>query len=66
VSQTIDASGLSDKYSTDVSVQLPAVRPEDPWAQMPITVALRSLGMPGGFWVLDDVRLTESLFDPIP
>ena len=66
LSQTIDASGLSDKYSTDVSVRLATVRPEDPWAQMPITVALRSLGMPGGFWVLDDVRLTESLFDPIP
>jgi len=66
VSQMIDAAGLSDKYSTDVSVRLPAVQPEDPWAQMPITVALRSLGMPGGFWVLDDVRLTESLFDPIP
>jgi len=65
-SQIIDAAGLSDKHSTDISLRLPTVRPDDPWAEMPITVALRSLGMPGGFWVLDNVRLTESLFDPIP
>ncbi|UCE46993.1 MAG: hypothetical protein JSW47_15450 [Phycisphaerales bacterium] len=65
-SQTVDATGLSAEHSTDVSLHLPAVHPGDAWAEMPISVALRALGMPGGFWVLDDVRLTESLLDPIP
>ena len=65
VSRTIDATGLSDKYSTDISLHLPSVRPEDAWAEMPITVAFRAVGMPGGFWVLDDVRLAESPFDQI-
>ncbi len=66
MSQTIDAAGLSDRQSTDISLRLPTVRADDAWAEMPISVALRSLGMPGGFWVLDNVRLTESLFGPIP
>jgi hypothetical protein len=66
MSQTIDATGLSDKHSTDISLRLATVQPDDAWAEMPISVALRSLGMAGGFWVLDDVRLAESLFDPIP
>lgn len=60
VSQTIDATGLSANYSADVSLHLRAVRPGDAWAEMPISVALRAVGLPGGFWVLDDVRLTES------
>ncbi len=65
-SQTIDATGLSAEHSTDVSLHLSSVRPGDPWAEMPISVGLRAIGMPGGFWVLDDVRLTESPPDPVP
>lgn len=66
VSQTIDATGLSANYSTDVSLHLPAVHPGDAWAEMPISVALRAIGLPGGFWVLDDARLTESPPAPEP
>ncbi|KPK44883.1 MAG: hypothetical protein AMJ65_01800 [Phycisphaerae bacterium SG8_4] len=39
---------------------LPTVEPADAWAQMTIGVALRAAGMPGGFWDIDNVRLTES------
>ncbi len=44
----------------DFSVSLPTVQPSDVWAGKGIGVALRSNGMPGGFWDLDHVRLIES------
>jgi hypothetical protein len=65
VNLKIDASELSDEHSTDISLHLPAVQFSDAWAEMPISLAIRSLGMPGGFWALDDVRLIESQIDPI-
>jgi hypothetical protein len=66
LSQPVDATGLSALSSTDISLHLPTVQPHDAWADMPISVALRAIGMPGGFWVLDNVRLTESLLGPDP
>jgi len=66
VSRTVDATGLSPALSTDVSLYLPTVQPDDAWADMAIGVALRAIGMPGGFWALDNVRLSRSLADPNP
>ena len=59
--QTVDATGLSSTELVDFSLYLPVVRSGDAWAGMTIGVALRAAGMPGGFWDLDHVRLTESL-----
>jgi hypothetical protein len=62
--QTVEAVGLSSTQLTDVSLYLPMVQPGDAWAGMGIGVGLRATGMPGGFWVLDHVRLIELLPDP--
>jgi len=64
VGQTVEAAGLSSTQLTDVSLYLPTVQPDDAWAGMGISVALRATGMPGGFWDLDDVRLIELQPDP--
>jgi len=63
-SRTVDATGLSAASSTDVSLYLPTVQSGDAWADMTISVALRAIGMPGGFWALDHVRLAQSLPGP--
>lgn len=59
--QTVDAVGLSPQQLVDFSLQLPTVQSGDAWAGKAIGVALRAMGMPGGFWDLDNVRLIESL-----
>jgi len=64
VSRPVDAVDLSQYRSIDISLYLPTVQPGDAWADMAIGVALRSIGMPGGFWALDNVRLARSLADP--
>ncbi len=63
-SRTIDATGLSPLHSKDISLYLPTVQPGDAWTGAGIGVALRSIGMPGGFWALDNVRLAKSPADP--
>jgi len=62
--QTVEATGLSTTQLQDFSVYLPSVGPGDAWAGKTIGVALRATGMPGGFWILDDVRLAEPLPGP--
>jgi hypothetical protein len=44
------------------------VHSDDAWAGQTVGVAIRATGVAGGFWDLDDVRLTESLpiADPTP
>ena len=59
--QTVNAVGLSPQQLVDVSLYLPTVQSSDSWAGKAIGVALRAVGMPGGFWDLDNVRLVESL-----
>ena len=66
------------KHFNDVRLALPVVRETDPWAgknigvQIVSTLTLADLdpttGRAGGFWDLDNVRLTESLppDDPAP
>ena len=63
-SRTVDATGLSATWSKDISLYLPTVQPGDAWMDASIGVALRSVGMPGGFWALDNVRLAKSPGDP--
>jgi len=58
--EVVTAVGLSSVELRDSSLYLPTVEPADAWAQMTIGVALRAAGMPGGFWDIDNVRLTES------
>jgi hypothetical protein len=59
VSQTVEAKGLSSTRLQDFWVYLGAVRPGDAWAGKGIGVAIRATGVAGGFWDLDNVRLTE-------
>jgi len=66
VHQTVEPNGLSSTQLRDFSVVLPAVRADDAWAGKTIGVALRAAGNPGGFWDLDNVRLTESMPVLIP
>jgi hypothetical protein len=63
--RTVEATGLSSTHLEDFSVYLATVRPDDPWVGKPIGVAIRACGLAGGFWDLDDVRLTESLPESI-
>ena len=64
-SHAVEAIGLSSTQTIDFSLYLPTVQPNDKWAGKAIGVALRAAGMPGGFWDLDQVRLAESLPEPI-
>jgi len=64
-SHAVEAIGLSSTQTIDFSLYLPTVQPNDAWAGKAIGVALRAAGMPGGFWDLDQVRLAESLPEPI-
>jgi hypothetical protein len=64
-SRVVEAIGLSSTQTIDFSLYLPTVQSGDAWASKAIGVALRAVGMPGGFWDLDHVRLAESLPEPI-
>jgi hypothetical protein len=66
VAQQVEAAGLSSTELMDFSLHLPPVQPGDAWAGMAIGVALRAVGMPGGFWDIDDVRLVELQAGPDP
>jgi len=60
VRRTVEAPGLPSKRLDDFSAYLSPVQPDDAWAGRPIAVAIRSTGLPGGFWDLDNVRLARS------
>ncbi len=66
VHQAVEPNGLSVTQLRDFSVSLPTVRPGDAWAGKTIGVAIRAAGKAGGFWDLDNVRLTESMPESIP
>jgi hypothetical protein len=61
VRQIIAAPGLSSTLMQDFSVHLPTVRETDAWAGKAMGVAIRAMGLPGGFWDLDNLRLLESM-----
>ncbi len=65
-SQTVEATGLSATHLEDFSLYLPVVNSSDPWAGKPIGIAIRAVGIAGGFWTLDNVRLVESQPASIP
>jgi len=58
--EVVEAVGLSSTKLKDFTLYLTPVRPGDALAGTTIGVALRATGMPGGFWDIDNVRLTES------
>jgi hypothetical protein len=58
--QAVKPLGLAGQFLRDFSVDLPTVNPDGPWAGRSIGVAIRAVGMAGGFWVLDNLRLAES------
>jgi len=64
VFQAIEPTYLSSGKLKDFSIYVSSVQSGDTWAGKSIGIAMRSVGMPGGFWVLDNVRLAESM--PIP
>ncbi|MBN2314111.1 MAG: hypothetical protein JXM79_09290 [Sedimentisphaerales bacterium] len=66
VARVVDATNLSIGWLQDFSVEIPNVQPSDLWAGKSIGIAIRSEGQPGGFWILDDVRLIESMPTSIP
>ena len=55
---TVAAMGWSSLLQ-DFRTYLPTVQATDAWAGKNIGVAIRATGSAGGFWVLDNVRLTE-------
>ena len=61
VSETIEATGFSPTQLQDFSLYLPTVLSDDAWADKTIGVAIRATGVPGGVWIIDNVRLAESL-----
>jgi hypothetical protein len=61
VHRAVEPNGLSSGQLQDLSLALPTVQPGDAWAGKTIGVALRAVGSPGGFWDLDNVRLTEAM-----
>ena len=58
VGSTVAATGWSPLL-VDFRTDLPTVQAGDDWAGKNIGVAIRATGSAGGFWVLDNVRLTE-------
>jgi hypothetical protein len=59
--QAVNATNLSAGQLQDFSVYVPSVQSDDAWAEKSIGIAIRAEGLPGGFWILDKVRLAESL-----
>jgi|FrelakmetLWP11LW_1041352.scaffolds.fasta_scaffold24252_2 hypothetical protein len=55
----IDPTPLTATELVNFSITLPPVQPSDVWAGKHIGIAIRGSGMAGGFWDLDNVRLTE-------
>jgi urease beta subunit len=60
VQEIIPATGLYSRNLRDFSVYLPPVQDNDPWADKPIGIAMRSIGAAGGYWDLDNVRVGQS------
>ena len=61
VVRAVEPVYLSSGRLQNFSVYVPSVQTGDLWAGETIGIAIRSIGSPGGFWVLDNVRLAESL-----
>ena len=59
MTSVVDATGLSSTELQDFSLDLVPVDANVAWAGQAIGVAIRATGQAGGFWDLDDVRVTE-------
>jgi hypothetical protein len=56
---TLAPSQFSSEVLEDNSIYLPTVQQDDPWAGQTIGIAFRATGPFGGYWDLDNVRVTE-------
>jgi len=66
VTQTVGANGILSTQLQDFSIYFPAVYYDANWVGKTIGVAIHATGVAGGVWVLDNVRLVESLPVSIP
>ena len=64
VSIQIPAPPSTSRTLEDFSVTLPTVHAGDPWIGKNIGIAIRGTGAAGGFWDLDNVRLTQFPLEP--
>lgn len=58
-SSTQPAIGFRVESLKDCSLYLPTVTVNEPWAGANIGIMIHACGEPGGFWNLDNVRVTE-------
>jgi hypothetical protein len=54
----VPSTELTTNVLKTFSVMLPTVQADAPWAGQPIGIALRANGAAGGYWDLDNVRVT--------
>ncbi|MCH8194366.1 MAG: hypothetical protein IIA65_10180, partial [Planctomycetes bacterium] len=59
VTTLVAATGQSSTELQVFSLELPVVSADAAWAGQTMGVAIRATGQAGGFWDLDDVRVTE-------
>lgn len=55
----VPSTELTTNVLKTFSVTMPAVQSGDAWVGKNIGIAIRADGVPGGYWDLDNVRLTE-------
>jgi len=55
----VPPTGLTSTFLDDFTLSLPTIQAGDAWAGRNIGIAIRASGAEGGFWDLDNVRLTE-------
>ena len=56
---TSEPNSFTSTALEDNSIYLPTVQTDDPWAGKTIGIAIRATGLMGGYWDLDNVRVTE-------
>ncbi len=54
----VPSTALTANYLKPFSVILPTVETDDAWVDRPIGIAIRANGVAGGYWDLDNVRVT--------
>lgn len=59
VVSVVPATAIVKNRLITFSLFLPTVQPTDPWAGKAIGISIRAIGNAGGYWDIDNVRLTE-------
>ena len=60
-SQLVDAAAMSSTQLYDYTLYLPELSQDANYVDQQIGIAIRSVGLPGGFWTVENVRLNEFL-----